>query len=245
MPRYKISIEYDGSEFAGWQLQSHAISVQQCIEEAIEKFSGAKVSVHAAGRTDAGVHALGQVAHFNLEKAYIPKEVQGAINHHVKPHKIIINDCEIVTDDFHARFSAKKRYYRYQILNRTCKSIFAENISWHIRENLALDLMQLASKELEGNHDFTSFRTVHCQALSPIKTIDEIKIYKEKDFVMIELKAKSFLHHMVRNIVGSLVNVGLRKWQVEDIKKILAAKNRNLAGQTAPACGLFFVKVDY
>ena len=245
MPRYKLLIEYNGHNFAGWQLQAHAISVQQSIEEAIEKFSGKKVSVHAAGRTDAGVHALGQVAHFDLEKNYIPKEVQGAINHHIKPHKVIITNCEIVADDFHARFSAKKRYYRYQILNRACKSIFASDISWHIREKLEIELMQYAAKALEGNHDFTSFRTVHCQASSPIKTIDEIKIYKEHDYVFFELVAKSFLHHMVRNIVGSLVNVGLKKWQVEDIKKILEAKDRRLAGQTAPACGLFFVKVDY
>ncbi len=245
MPRYKLSIEYNGNNFAGWQLQAHAISVQKCIEEAIEKFSGKKVSVHAAGRTDAGVHALGQVAHFDLEKNYIPKEVQGAINHYIKPHKITINNCEIVADDFHARFSAKKRYYRYQILNRPCKSIFASDISWHIREKLEIELMQDAARALEGSHDFTSFRTVHCQALSPIKTIDEIKVYKEHDYVIFELRAKSFLHHMVRNIVGSLVNVGLKKWQAEDIKRILEAKDRRLAGQTAPARGLFFVKVDY
>jgi tRNA pseudouridine38-40 synthase len=245
MPRYKILIEYDGACFAGWQRQAHAISVQDCIENAILAFSKESISVNGAGRTDAGVHALGQVAHFDLQKEFKPKEVQGAINHFVRPHKLIITDCEIVDSNFHARFSALKRYYRYQIFNRSSNSIFSDNYSWHIREKLDLDAMQLAANLLEGQHDFTSFRTVHCQAMSPIKTIDKITISQEQDFIYIDLKAKSFLHHMVRNIVGSLINVGLRKWPVDEIATILAAKNRNLAGQTAPAKGLFFVKVDY
>lgn len=245
MPRYKIIIEYDGTGFVGWQRQQNDLSIQQAIEESIEKFSGEKITIHAAGRTDAGVHALGQVAHFDLSKSYTTKEIQGAINHFLKPNKVMILTCEEVDEAFHARFSAVKRYYRYEIFNRNTASIFETGRSWHIREKLNIEKMQLGAHYLIGQHDFTSFRTIHCQAYSPIKTLDEILISKQKDKIIILLKAKSFLHHMVRNIVGTLVNVGIEKLQPEDILRILEAKDRKYAAQTAPACGLYFVQVDY
>ena len=245
MPRYKIIIEYDGTSLAGWQRQEHNPSVQQFIEQAIKKFSSELVIVHGAGRTDAGVHALGQVAHFDLNKNYSIKEVMGAINHHLKPNKIIITNCLEVTSDFHSRFSAKKRYYRYEILNRDSHCIFDINRAWHIREKLSISKMQKAAKILLGEHDFTSFRASKCQAKSAIKTIDQITISKKNDKIIFNLKATSFLHHMVRNIVGSLVLVGMHKWEIEDIKIALAEKDRSKAGPTAPACGLYFLKVDY
>ena len=245
MPRYKIIIEYDGSNISGWQRQAHCSSVQQFIEEAIKKFSKEKVTIHASGRTDAGVHAKGQVVHFDLERSYSLKEVQGAINYFLKPNKIIIIACEEVNEDFHARFSSLKRHYQYVVLNRKAVSVLDENRSWHIRDELDIKSMQIATKHLLGKHDFTSFRAVHCQAKSPIKTIDKIEIFKDGEKIFFNLKATSFLHHMVRNIVGSLVLVGQGKWQPDDIAKVLEAKDRSKAGATAPACGLYFVKVDY
>ena len=245
MPRYKIIIEYDGGNISGWQRQAHSSSIQQFIEEAIEKFSKEKVTIHAAGRTDAGVHALGQVAHFDLTKNYSTKEVQGAINYFLRPNKIIILDCEIVNETFHARFSAIKRHYRYVILNRKPSSVIDADRAWHIRDSLDIEKLQQAANLLLGKHDFTSFRALHCQAQSPIKTLDEIKVFAEGEKVIFTLKATSFLHHMVRNIVGSLVLVGTGKWKVDDIAKVLEARDRRSAGPTAPAHGLYFAKVEY
>ncbi len=245
MPRYKITIEYDGSNISGWQRQLNSSSVQQFIEEAIEKFSLQKTIVHGAGRTDSGVHALAQVAHFDLEKQHPTYVVLRAINHFLRPHKIVITACEIVSEDFHARFSAKKRHYRYIILNRQALSALDANRSWHVKEFLSIEKMQQAANLLLGKHDFTSFRALHCQASSPIKTLDEIKIYREDEQIIIAIKAQSFLHHMVRNIVGTLVPIGMGKLAVEDMSKILEEKNRKAAGPTAPAHGLYFSMVEY
>lgn len=245
MPRYKIIIEYDGSNISGWQRQANSPSIQQFIEDAIEKFSHERSIIHGAGRTDAGVHALGQVAHFDLKQEYPSNVVQRAINHFLRPNKITIIHCEIVDNEFNARFSAKKRHYKYIILNRNAPSVFENGRAWHIRENLDVEKLQMAANLLIGKHDFTSFRATHCQALSPIKTLDNINVFKEKENIIITLEAKSFLHHMVRNIVGSLVLVGNEKWQLSNITKSLEAKNRCSAGPTAPACGLYFVQVDY
>ncbi len=245
MPRYKVIIEYDGSGIFGWQRQVSGNSVQQFIEEAIKKFSKEKTIVYAAGRTDAGVHALGQVAHFDLEKYHSSDVVQRAINHFLRPNKIIILNCQIVDNEFSSRFSATKRHYRYVILNRQCPSVVEENKVWHVYENLDVKKMQIAANLLVGIHDFTSFRSSHCQAQSPIKTLDEIKIYQEGEKIIFTLKARSFLHHMVRNIVGSLVLVGKGKWTVNDVADALHARNRCNAGPTAPACGLYFTQVDY
>jgi tRNA pseudouridine38-40 synthase len=245
MPRYKITIEYDGTNISGWQRQLNSSSVQQFIEEAIGSFSHEKIVIFGAGRTDSGVHALAQVAHFDLEKTYPEHVVIRAINHFLRPNKIVITSCQIVDKNFHARFSAKKRHYRYVILNRAAISTLEENRSWHIREPLDIEKMQQAANFLIGHHDFTSFRATHCQALSPIKTLDEIKIYQEEEKIIITIKATSFLHHMVRNITGTLVPVGLGKLIPEDIKKILEEKIRRAAGPTAPAHGLYFSMVEY
>ena len=245
MARYKIIIEYDGSDISGWQRQDNATSIQQFIEEAIENFSQEKVTIHGAGRTDAGVHSTGQVAHFDLTKDYPSYVVQRAINHFLRPNRIILVDCQIVETNFNARFSALKRHYRYVILNRSSPSVLTSHRAWHVREELDLEKLQEAANLLVGQHDFTSFRATHCQAQSPIKTLDEIKVYREGEQVIFTLKARSFLHHMVRNIIGTLILVGIGKWKVEDISKALEAKNRRSAGPTAPAHGLYFTKVEY
>lgn len=245
MPRYKITTEYEGTGISGWQFQNNGNSIQQYLEEAILKFSKEQVTVHGSGRTDAGVHALAQIAHFDLEKEYQVHVIQRGINHFLKPNKIIIINCEIVDNEFHARFSAKKRHYQYIVLNRLVPSVLLENKAWHVKEKLDVNKMQEAANLLLGLHDFTSFRATHCQALSPVKTIDEIKIESQDDKIIFYLKAPSFLHHMVRNIVGTLVLVGKGKWQVQDVAKALAAKDRKASGPTAPAQGLYFVKVQY
>jgi len=245
MPRYKITIEYDGTKISGWQRQVNSSSVQQFIEDAIENFSQERVTIHGAGRTDSGVHALAQVAHFDLKKTFPPFVVLRAINYFLRPNRIVITDCVEIEESFHARFSAKKRHYRYMILNRKAESTLDSDRCWHVREELNIEKMQQAANNLIGDHDFTSFRAMRCQALSPLKTIDEIKIYKEEEKIIITIKAKSFLHHMVRNIVGTLVPIGLGKLAVEDMNRIIKAKNRKKAGATAPAHGLYFSKVEY
>lgn len=245
MPRYKIIVEYDGSDFFGWQKQLEQISVQQVIEQAILKFSNEQANVVCSGRTDTGVHGIGQVAHFDLNKIWPAKEVQNAVNFHVKPHKCAILNCEIVSQEFHARFSAIRRYYKYRIINRFAPIILEENRAWHIKKELNIEEMITASQFLIGSHDFTSFRAAFCQANSPQKTIEDIKIISSGQNIDIYIAAPSFLYHMVRNIVGSLVYVGLGKWPSYKMKEVLEAKNRCLAGPTAPAQGLYFLKVDY
>jgi tRNA pseudouridine38-40 synthase len=245
MPRYKILIEYDGTGYAGWQRQANAISIQECIEESIESFSQEKVTLFSAGRTDTGVHAVGQVAHFDLKKEHGAYTVTGALNHFLKTKGIVILETEIVDENFHARFSAKKRFYKYIILNRSAPPALDLNKVWHVKEPLNVDVMRLASGYLIGNHDFTSFRASECQAASPVKTIDEIEILLDEDYIVTYISAPSFLHHMVRNIIGTLKMVGCGKWQPEDVKTALEAKDRAAAGQTAPACGLYFLKVQY
>lgn len=244
--RYKIVIEYDGSDFVGWQRQHNGISIQQLIEEAIYKFSGQEVEVFASGRTDAGVHAKGQVGHFDLSKSYPPQTIMGAINFHLRPHPIVIIDAQTTSLEFHARFSAQKRYYRYVIANRPAPLALDVKRAWHVFKPLNFIKMQEAARLLEGTHDFTSFRASQCQAKSPIKTLDYINITKtEEHMIFIDLAAKSFLHHMVRNIAGTLKMVGEEALNVEDVARILEAKNRSEAGITAPAHGLYFMATDY
>lgn len=244
MPRYKAIIEYLGTGLAGFQTQANAPSVQQTIESSIEKFSHEKVTIYAAGRTDAGVHAYGQVIHFDLEKHIEPHIVTRALNHFLKPNISTIS-CEIVGEDFHARFSAKKRHYLYRILNRESHSAIHSGQLWHVRHPLDIKSMSEASKYLIGMHDFTSFRCSSCQAKSPVKTLTNIEISSTMEEVQIGVSAPSFLHNMVRNIVGTLVMVGTSKWKPEDVKTALEAKDRSAAGPTAPAHGLYFMKVDY
>ena len=243
--RYKLTIEYIGTHISGWQFQTHTISVQEILEKAIHLFCGEKVLLHAAGRTDAGVHAVGQIAHVDLSKYHDPHRLMEAINHFSKQHTVGVTACEIVDSDFHARFSAKARHYVYRIINRPGRTIIDQDRAWWIKHELDIDIMREGAKYLVGNHDFTSFRAKICQAKTPVRTISKIEIIKNSEEIRIYISAPSFLHHMVRNIVGSLVLVGNGKWQPQDIKSALEAKDRAAAGITAPACGLYFLKVDY
>lgn len=245
MPRYKITIEYFGTNLGGWQKQAHSPSVQELIETSIYKFSNEEVTLHAAGRTDAGVHAFGQVAHFDLVKSPLAFTVMQAVNNYLRPYLIVITSCEVVHEDFHARFSAKKRHYLYRIGNRGSEIAIERGRIWNIYRPLDLEAMQKGAGYLIGNHDFTSFRATGCQSKSPIKTLDKLEINKVGDEIHFNLTAASFLHHMVRNIVGTLSLVGQGKWRPNDIKIALSKLKREAAGPTAPACGLYFVKVDY
>ena len=245
MPRYKCTIEYDGTGLCGWQRQDEAPSVQQHIEEAIFAFTGQNTKAHTSGRTDAGVHALAQVIHFDLDEEFEAFKVMSAVNHHLKPEKIAILDAQIVSDEFHARFSAKKRYYLYRIVNRRAPLVIDFNRAWYVPQKLDVENMREGAKYLIGNHDFTSFRAAKCEGKSPIKTVDKIEIEQNGDLIEIYVEAKSFLHHMVRNIVGTLKMVGQGKADPEYVKDILDARDRRKAGVTAAAEGLYFLKVDY
>ena len=245
MARYKIIIEYDGTNFSGWQKQENAISVQKTIEDALAKLSQKEITIHASGRTDAGVHALGQVAHFDFDKKIQDWQIRMALNHYLRDEAVVILSCEKISDEFHSRFDAKLRHYQYKILNRRAKAVLIKNRAWHIPYQLNLEAMKNGAKYLIGKHDFTSFRDAECQAKSPIKTINKIEIEKIEENINITISAPSFLHHMVRNIVGTLVLVGGEKIKAEDIKTILEAKNRTKSGPNAPAYGLYFYRVDY
>jgi tRNA pseudouridine38-40 synthase len=245
MYRYKLTIEYDGTGLAGWQRQADAPSVQQYLEEAIEKFARQPVRLHVAGRTDAGVHAFGQVAHFDMTKQMPSSKVLGAINYHIRPNKIAVIDCEEVTEDFHARFGAKKRYYVYRIINRREPLALEAGRAWFVPVELDVKKMRQAAAYFIGQHDFTSFRASQCQSNSPIKTIDELRIEQNEDLIEIYVSAKSFLHHMVRNMTGALKFVGECRWEAEKIPQTLEACDRSAGAVTAPAHGLYFIKVDY
>ena len=245
MPRFKITLEYDGGGFVGWQRQINGLSVQQALEEAVAAFSGETVPILAAGRTDSGVHALGQVAHFDLVHPWVPHKVQGAINFHVKPAPVAIVAAEVVNDGFHARFSATGRVYRYRISNRRAPLTLERDRAWQVPVPLNAEAMAAAARHLVGKHDFTSFRATRCQALSPVKTLDELTVRRRGDEIVIGARARSFLHHQVRNIAGSLKWVGEGKWTPDDIKRALAARHRAAGGQTAPPSGLCLVEVVY
>ena len=243
--RYKILMEYLGTGLVGWQRQDDGISVQAALEDAILKFSGENVQVYAAGRTDAGVHALGQVCHFDLAKAWEPYVIISAVNHFLKLRHIVVLSCDEVTNDFHARFSAKMRHYVYRINNRTVNVAVDRNRVWWVNAPLDVDLMREAAQYLIGEQDFTSFRASACQAKSPIKTLKKLEIERHEDEILLYFSAQSFLHHMVRNIVGTLVLVGCGKWKPHDVKTALDMRKRSAAGMTASAHGLYFLRVDY
>ena len=245
MQRYKIKVEYDGNGFHGWQEQKGLVSVQGAIQEAIEMFSGEVVTVHGAGRTDAGVHALGQVAHFDLNKPKPSNEVCSALNHFLKNKKIAILEAVEVGQEFHARFSAKSRSYIYKIINRRPHLTTHEGFAWHIPEKLDENLMHAAAQHLIGLHDLKSFRSSHCQAKSSVKSIDVIKVERYGEGIEIFIRARSFLHNQVRIIVGTLRRVGNTSWHPNKIQQILAARNRAAAGQTAPPFGLYLYEVGY
>lgn len=246
MTRFKIQVEYDGGPYVGWQAQDSGLAVQQVLEEAILAFSGESVRVHCAGRTDAGVHARGQIAHFDLVRDDITvKTVRDAINQHTKPHPIVIVAAEVVGEGFHARFSAVEREYLYVILNRRARSAIEQGHVWWVPSPLNVEAMHEAAQVLIGKHDFTSFRASMCQSQSPVKTLDELTVTRDGDHICVKARARSFLHHQVRNMVGTMRRVGDGKWTAADIKAILESRDRCAAGQTAPPDGLYLMRVGY
>lgn len=246
MVRYRLQVEYDGRPFVGWQRQDTGLGVQQVVEEAIQAFSGETVRVHCAGRTDAGVHALGQVAHFDLDRDDVSiKTVRDAINYHTKPYPVSIVTAEIVDDEFHARFSAFEREYLYRILNRRARPALKQGHVWWVPQALDAVAMHEAAQVLVGKHDFTTFRASVCQAQSAIKTMDELNVTRVGDEIHIKARARSFLHHQVRNLTGTLQFVGTGKWSADDVKAALEAKDRCAGGPTAPPDGLYLVRVGY
>ncbi len=245
MTRYKLTIEYDGTPFVGWQRQTEGPSVQEAIETAVFKFSGERVTLHAAGRTDAGVHALAQVAHLDLEKIAPPFRIMEAVNFHLKPNPVAILDCAPVPAEFHARFSAVERRYRYRIVNRRAPLTWDKGLSWQVAKPLDADAMHTAAQLLVGLHDFTTFRSAHCQSDSPLKTLDRLDVARDGDEIIVTAAARSFLHHQVRSMVGSLTLVGRGKWTLADMASALAAADRQRLGLNAPPDGLYFIAAHY
>jgi tRNA pseudouridine38-40 synthase len=245
MPRYRLTIEYDGGPFVGWQRQDNGPSVQSALEEAIAKFSSEKVTVTGAGRTDAGVHAYGQVAHFDLEKEFAAEKVRDALNHFLRPTPVAVTEAVIAAPDFHARFSATGRHYLYRIACRRAPLALERGHVWHVVHELDSDAMHAAAQALVGQHDFTTFRAAECQAKSPVKTLDRLDVRRAADEIHIEASARSFLHHQVRSMVGSLKLVGEGKWRTKQIADALAARDRSACGTVAPPEGLYLVRVDY
>jgi len=245
MPRYKIIVEYDGAPFAGWQYQDNAPSVQRTLMTAIEAFSGETPMVQGAGRTDAGVHALGQVAHFDLSSERPQNTIRDALNAHLRPHPVAVLAAERVGDDFNARMSAIRRHYRYVIVNRRPPLTLEQGQAWRIPRRLDEAAMHDAAQRLVGKHDFTTFRSTECQAKSPVKTLDRLDVVREDDRVYVIASARSFLHNQVRSMVGSLVYVGDGKWSADDIARALDARDRAACGQVAPPDGLYLTQVDY
>ena len=246
MPKFKFSVEYDGSNYVGWQKQDNGPSIQASLEQALASFSGVKTEVTGAGRTDSGVHALSMVAHFELKSEQFSAEtIKKAMNYHLGTQPITVLEVAPIEQNFHARFSAINRKYLYRILNRSTPPALDIGRVWFIPRSLDESGMQKAAAVLIGKHDFTSFRAKHCQAVSPEKTIREITVKRIGNEVQIFVEAKSFLHHQIRNIVGTLKLVGEGRWTEQDVIRILKAKDRSIAGPTAPAVGLYFVGVDY
>jgi len=242
---YKITVEYNGTDYSGWQRQNDVPSIQQSIEEAIYAFCQEKINIQASGRTDAGVHAVGQVFSVALETNRTPFSIMQGINYHLYPQPIALRSVEAMHSEFNARFDAKRRYYRYHIINRKTRLALDHKRAWHVIPELDVKTMHEAAQLMVGEHDFTSFRASECQAKSPIKTIDSIHVWQDGENIFIDIKALSFLHHMVRNITGTLKLIGEGKWNKERIPEIIGAKDRRACGPTAAACGLYFIKVDY
>jgi tRNA pseudouridine38-40 synthase len=245
MPRYRLTLEYDGTPFVGWQVQALGVSVQGRLAEAIAKFSGETVALRGAGRTDAGVHALGQVAHFDLVREWPVYTVRAAVNFHLRPDPIAVLDCAIVADDFDARFSASARHYLYRILARPAPPVLDRDRVWWVPQPMHIEPMREAARALVGRHDFTTFRAAGCQAKSPVKTLDRLEVDTSGEEIRIAASARSFLHNQVRSMVGSLKLVGEGKWRVADLAAALGARDRTACGPVAPARGLYLVRVDY
>lgn len=245
MPRYRLTVEYDGTPFFGWQRQTERPSVQQALEEAILAMSGETVTTQAAGRTDAGVHALGQVAHFDLSKDWDPFRIREALNYHLRPLPVAVVEAEAVPDSFEARFSATARHYEYRILTRRAPPVIERNHVWHIPKSLDHEAMDYAARQILGLHDFTTFRSSECQAKSPLRTLDLFRVRGEKEHIVITASARSFLHHQVRSMVGSLRLVGEGKWSPADFRAALDARDRRRCGAMAPSSGLYLTGVSY
>jgi tRNA pseudouridine38-40 synthase len=245
MARYKLVIEYDGTPFVGWQAQANGLSVQGVIEDAAAAFCGARVPVQGAGRTDAGVHATGQVAHCDLPHDPDPGTVRDALTAQLRPHPVAVLSAERVADDFDARFSARRRHYLYRIVNRRPDLALDRDRAWRVPRRLDETAMHEAAQLLLGRHDFTTFRAAECQAKSPIRTLDRLDVARDGDVVTVRAAARSFLHHQVRSMVGSLALVGDAKWSVARLGEVLAARDRAACGPVAPAAGLYLTGVDY
>jgi tRNA pseudouridine38-40 synthase len=245
MPRYRITVEYDGAPFVGWQRQDNGPSVQGALEEAIRRFAQEDVHVQGAGRTDSGVHALAQVAHFDLGREHASDTVRDALNFHLKPNPVSVIAAEVAAPDFHARFSAKGRAYVYRIVNRRAPLALDRGHAWHIPYPLDAGAMHAAAQVLIGNHDFSSFRAADCQAESPVKTLDVLAVTRTSDEIQVRAEARSFLHSQVRILVGTLKQVGDGRWTAADVTRALAARDRTKAGPTAPPDGLYLARVVY
>jgi tRNA pseudouridine38-40 synthase len=245
MSRYKLTIEYDGTPFVGWQVQDNGPSVQGHITDAVHAFSGERVVVRGAGRTDAGVHALGQVAHCDLTNNWDSETVRDAINAHLRPQPITVLSAEQAADDFDARFSATRRRYVYRIINRRADLTLERDRAWRVARELNASTMHEAAQRLVGKHDFTTFRAAECQARSPVKTLDSLDVERRGDELRVAASARSFLHHQVRSMVGSLVRVGEGGWNADDVAAALAAQSRAACGPVAPPHGLYLVAVEY
>jgi len=245
VPRYKLVVEYDGTPFVGWQMQEAGLTVQGLLTAAISAFCGETTTVQGAGRTDAGVHALGQVAHVDLGRPWDSDTVRDAINAHLRPHPIAVLSAEGASDTFDARFSATKRHYLYRIVNRRADLAIERDRAWRISRRLDAGAMHAAAQRLVGKHDFTTFRAAECQAKSPIKTLDRLDVERDDEEVRVVASARSFLHHQVRSMVGSLAFVGEGKWSTDDLAQALVARDRAACAPVAPPEGLYLVSVDY
>jgi len=245
MPRYKLTIEYDGRLFVGWQRQKNGLSVQEAVETAFAAFCGHGVSLRGAGRTDAGVHALGQVAHVDLARAWEPYQLREALNAHLRPQRVAVLAAAPVADSFDARFSALRRHYLYRIVNRRAPLTLDCGRAWLVKRTLDAGAMHEAAQLLLGRHDFSTFRAAECQAATPVRTLERLDVAKVGETIEIRASARSFLHHQVRSMVGSLELVGAGKWQPKELRAALDARDRARCGMVAPAEGLYFLAVDY
>lgn len=245
MTRFQLILEFDGGPFMGLQRQAHGPSVQQSVEEAVKAITGETVTLHSAGRTDAGVHALAMSSHVEIERQIEPFRLMEALNAHLRPDPVAVTDCRVVADDWHARFSCVGRSYLYRIVNRRAPLTLERGRAWQVPQPLDAEAMHRAAQALVGQHDFTTFRSAHCQAASPVKTLDSLTVTRDGKHVLIETAARSFLHHQVRSMVGCLALVGMGRWPEQRIAEVLEARDRQMLGLNAPPEGLYFVAATY
>lgn len=245
MTRFALTLEYDGSPFMGLQRQDHGPTIQQAVEQAVFRVTGEAVRMHAAGRTDSGVHALGMVAHIDVAKAFTPERLRDALNALLRPDPVAVLACRVVPDDWHARYSCLGRAYEYRITNRRAPLTLDKGRAWHIARPLDVAAMHEAAQALVGLHDFTTFRSAHCQSASPLKTLDSLTVSREGERVIVRAAARSFLHHQVRSMVGTLALVGHGQWRVAQVTQALEARDRTALGLNAPPDGLYFVRAVY